>query len=198
MSVAFLVWDALFTLTGIWSFNMNYVLNLYALNLPLEEVLFFICIPFSCMFIHHLVKQKTSLIFNKKQSRLISIIFLLVITLMLTQGYNKLYTFTNSVIGLTLLITYIVFNPSFLQTFFVTYFISIIPFLLVNGLLTWIPIVTYNNAENLSIRIGTIPVEDFIYSFSMLSLVAFIFEFLEKRSRINEAKSKYILAQKRS
>jgi lycopene cyclase domain-containing protein len=49
---------------------------------------------------------------------------------------------------------------------------SLLPFFIVNGLLTGTglshPIVWYNNAENLSIRLGTIPVEDVSYSYNML------------------------------
>ena len=43
-----------------------------------------------------------------------------------------------------------------------------IPFLIVNGLLTSIPVVLYNDAENLGIRIYTIPVEDVFYGYALL------------------------------
>ena len=40
--------------------------------------------------------------------------------------------------------------------------------LVVNGFLTALPVVIYNNNENLNFRIGTIPVEDFAYSAILL------------------------------
>jgi lycopene cyclase domain-containing protein len=62
----------------------------------------------------------------------------------------------------------------------VGYGISLIPFFLVNGILTgWLleePIVWYDNAENLGIRLGTIPVEDSIYLLLLLGIVTVFYE----------------------
>ena len=65
-------------------------------------------------------------------------------------------------------------------------FISLGPFLLVNGILTGLldsvsPPVWYNDSENIGIRLMTIPVEDFFYSFSLLFSCTYIFEFLETK-----------------
>ncbi len=59
------------------------------------------------------------------------------------------------------------------------------PFLAVNGVLTgsWIKdeIVWYNNAENLGIRIGTIPVEDTVYMMLMLLITTVVYEWWNGR-----------------
>ena len=61
------------------------------------------------------------------------------------------------------------------------YLVTLIPFFIVNGLLTGIafdePVVFYNNAENLSLRAFTIPVEDFIYGGVMLIWNVFLVEY---------------------
>ena len=49
----FIPWDVIFTINGIWGFNPDYFLNTKILSLPLEEWLFFICIPFACVFTHY-------------------------------------------------------------------------------------------------------------------------------------------------
>ena len=54
------------------------------------------------------------------------------------------------------------------DAFLVSYLISLIPFFAVNGLLTSIPVVIYNDAENLGVRLGTIPFEDVFYGMLLM------------------------------
>lgn len=54
--------------------------------------------------------------------------------------------------------------------------------LLVNGYLTWRPIVLYGDGHSLGIRLGTIPLEDFLYGFSLLSITIIIWEFFLRRA----------------
>jgi lycopene cyclase domain-containing protein len=60
----------------------------------------------------------------------------------------------------------------------------LIPFLIVNGILTGLfleePVVSYNKNEILGIRILTIPIEDVGYAFSMLFSNLMIFEYLKR------------------
>ena len=55
-AVSFLVWDEWFTRYQVWSFNPDYITGIYIGHLPLEEWLFFLCIPFSCLFIYECLK----------------------------------------------------------------------------------------------------------------------------------------------
>ena len=48
----FLLWDMLATLRGDWSFNPLYTGGIQVFNLPLEEVLFFVAVPYSCLFLY--------------------------------------------------------------------------------------------------------------------------------------------------
>ena len=52
----FIAGDELFTQWKVWGFNPNYILGIYFGNLPLEEVLFFIIVPYNCLFIHEVQK----------------------------------------------------------------------------------------------------------------------------------------------
>ena len=61
-------------------------------------------------------------------------------------------------------------------SFLVSYAICLIPFLIVNGFLTAIPVVVYNDAENLGIRIYTIPFEDAFYGMLLVLMNIVLFE----------------------
>lgn len=56
----FIVWDVIATARGHWSFNANYITGLRIFNLPIEEILFFIVIPFCGIFTWECVKYFTS------------------------------------------------------------------------------------------------------------------------------------------
>ncbi len=57
--VLFIIWDIIVTARGHWSFNPNYITGLRIYNLPIEEVLFFLIIPFCGLFTWESVKYFT-------------------------------------------------------------------------------------------------------------------------------------------
>ena len=59
--------------------------------------------------------------------------------------------------------------------------VQYVPFLIVNGILTALPVVIYRPDGILGLRIGTIPVEDAIYAFVLLALPVALFETLSSR-----------------
>ena len=61
--------------------------------------------------------------------------------------------------------------------------IILIPFLIVNGFLTAIPVVLYNDAENLGIRIYTIPFEDTFYGMLLVMMNISIYSKLSGRNK---------------
>lgn len=184
-AILFIVWDIIFTKIGVWSFNPRYHSGIEFFDLPIEEWLFFICIPYSSLFIHfafHYFYSKVSL--SDKSVKIIYWILMTVLLPTIVLNYDKLYTAINYSI-LVLLLTYAVFKiPNILNTFFITFLIVLIPFSIVNGILTGSfidePVVSYNNAENLGIRLGTIPVEDIGYAFSMLLMSLILIKKIEK------------------
>ena len=77
------------------------------------------------------------------------------------------------------------FSESTCIVFFPVFAILLVPFFIVNGILTGSfindEVVWYNNAENLGIRIGTVPIEDSIYALGMLLTVFVLMEKLQEK-----------------
>jgi lycopene cyclase domain-containing protein len=53
--------------------------------------------------------------------------------------------------------------------------------LVFNGYLTWRPIVLYGERFFLNVRLGTIPLEDFLFGFSMVTLTVVLWEYGRRR-----------------
>lgn len=179
----FIIWDTIFTAKGVWGFNEQYYLGLHLFGLPVEEWLFFLTVPFASVFIYECVRYFFPRIRNTPPIRIITLglgIALMIVSLMNT---GKAYTFWNFIFCGAFLMYIGVVNPPWLGKYWVAYLFHLVPFLLVNGILTGTyideEVVWYNNQENLGIRVLTIPVEDFIYSMLLLIMNVTFFEHLK-------------------
>lgn len=179
-AVSFLIWDEWFTIHQVWSFNPDYILGIFLWHLPIEEWLFFICIPFSCFFIYECIKAY----FPDQKVLNVPIITFMLIALFLIIGiphYHKIYTLITFVgSGIMLLIQYIFFRNKHLRFFYLMWIIHLIPFFIINGFLTSTPVISYDDNENLGIRIFTIPLEDAFYSMFLLLIVLSVYEGMKK------------------
>jgi len=54
--IIFIVWDIISTQRGHWRFNQDYISGFFVFNLPIEEILFFVAIPFAGLFTWEVVK----------------------------------------------------------------------------------------------------------------------------------------------
>lgn len=180
----FLIWDYLFTILDVWSFNPDYVIGLYILNLPIEEILFFITVPFACIFIYECLNYYIKRDLLKGISRLISMMLIMLSIVLLVAFYDRVYTLITFGLLLIALSYAELIQKVNLGRFYLAYLVSLIPFYIVNGILTSIPIVMYNDAENMAFRIGTIPFEDHFYSMSMLLINILLFEHFKTRKTI--------------
>ncbi len=178
----FIVWDTIFTKEGVWNFNENYVTGIYLNNLPLEEIMFFFTVPYSCVFIYESLKYYIRKNYFIKVSNMITAGLILYSLLMAIFNLQKLYTFyTFLFLALALTGTWLFSGRKFFDQFYIAYAVHLIPFAIVNGILTALPVVVYNNNENLGIRMGTIPLEDAFYSMLLLLLNIFLFEYFKRK-----------------
>lgn len=182
-ALPFLAWDVAFARAGVWSFNPDYVLGLSIAGLPAEEILFFLAIPFACLFIYRQFSRSPRFMRppGTPPGRLAPAIwtacalFLLVMAL---ANPEKAYTATVCILGASACGSLALFRPRYSSALAAAVAVQYVPFLIVNGILTSLPIVSYDPSEILGLRIGAIPVEDAVYSFILLVLPVALFEAL--------------------
>ncbi len=181
--IPFIIWDALVTGRH-WWFNEQYITGIRLLGLPIEEWLFFITVPFSVLFIWEIFSRKTGnpISKNLKFIKIIFFIFPLIGIILFSSGKEytglSLIALGSAAILDKLLATEILARKN-------TYYYLGIIFLLnliFNGYLTGRPVVLYGEPFQLGIRIISIPIEDFIYGFSMLLMNTMLFEKFKRLS----------------
>jgi len=181
--LVFLIWDILFTKLNVWSFNPDYLIGVNLLGLPLEEILFFLTVPYACVFIYECLNAYFPKNDLQKYSLAISNLFLGLCVAILFFGYNRWYTLINFGFLFMVLayVEYVNVDFRFMYKFYRAYLISLIPFYIVNGFLTAIPVVMYNDKQNLGFRVGTIPFEDHFYLMGLLLMNIYLYEVFKSR-----------------
>ncbi|WP_167618667.1 lycopene cyclase domain-containing protein [Maribellus sediminis] len=185
VAAVYIAVDVYFTKMNYWGFNPDYLSGVYLFHLPIEEVLFFIVVPYASIFLHESILEyfpqvKLSRKFNNTLTTLL-IAMSLVLLLLNTERSYTFYIFTKLAVALSIALW---IRSRALRSFYLTFLVILIPFLIVNGILTGSfingEVVWYNNDHNLGFRIFTIPVEDFAYAFSMILLNLLLIEKLKK------------------
>ncbi|WP_299254247.1 lycopene cyclase domain-containing protein [uncultured Cytophaga sp.] len=182
----FITWDAVFTSWGVWGFNGKYLLGYYIFGLPIEEWMFFFCIPYACIFSYEALRYFFPKDYFAKSSTYITLVLSVVLLVIGCLHLDKAYTASTFIaFPLFLLSLQFIFKVDYLGRFYQTYLFILIPFLIVNGILTGTgldeEVVWYNPAENLGIRILTIPIEDTFYGMFLILLILSIFEKFKKK-----------------
>lgn len=184
-AVFYIVWDIYFTAKEVWYFNAERVTGIYLYNLPIEEVLFFLIVPYCCVFIYECVKCYFPGLKNKKIADIILKLIAAVLFITGVVFYQKMYT------SWTFILTAVFIGGIYLDkkwlryfdaaSFLISYAIILLPFLIVNGFLTSLPVITYNDAQNLELRITTIPFEDVFYGMLLVLMNIVLFEKLRTK-----------------
>lgn len=181
--LCFLLWDYIFTLYDVWSFNSRYVTGVYFLNLPIEEILFFVTVPFSCIFIYECLNFYVKKDILAPLSMPITHALTALSVVLLVLYYDRVYTLITFGLLLANCIYVYIRKPGNMGRFYLAFLVSMFPFYIVNGILTSLPVVMYNDAQNLGLRVSTVPFEDHFYSLSMLLINILLFEHFRRKGR---------------
>lgn len=183
----FIAWDVYFTRRGVWGFNERYLSGMYLLNLPVEEWLFFFSVPFACVFIYECLNAYVPRdLLGALEPWLSYGLLVLFLGIGLLRP-NHLYTSTTFLLSGAFMGFHLLFVRGMARgRFYMAFLISVLPFLLVNGVLTGgfteEPVVIYNPDEYLGLRIASIPVDDLVYSFLLLFSCTTLFDFFRGKA----------------
>ncbi|MGD8545736.1 MAG: lycopene cyclase domain-containing protein [Candidatus Bathyarchaeota archaeon] len=173
----FVGWDVFATYRGHWSFNPSYVNETRFFGLPLEEMLFFVTVPYSCLFIFESIRYflGDARLFVPNKRFLLGIGILVAA---LSFGFlNNEYTFLAILsVGLIIIFVSIIKIEIFSsQAYWIYIAVTLVLFLIFNYILTYLPVVKYSSSAICSIRFLTIPLEDFLFNFSMLTAYLMVY-----------------------
>ena len=187
VAAIFIIWDVIFTSVGIWGFNEKYLVGFSIINLPIEEWLFFVTVPYASVFIYDCIKYYFPNWRTSNTGNIISVFLGIILVIFALLNLGKHYTYVTFITLAFVLFLLSISKVDYQGRFFVAYIIILVPFLMVNGILTGSltsePVVWYNDNFNLDLRIFTIPVEDVFYGMLLILGNVALYEYLQKRSR---------------
>jgi lycopene cyclase domain-containing protein len=182
--VPYFIWDS-FVTGSHWFFNDRFILGVKSLNIPIEEISFFISVPFACLFTWEMIVQRfeiKKITFGRWLRNFSHILFPVSVWLYLTA---KEYTgFAVFAFYFSILFDWKLGADLLKDKRFYWFILLTLVFNLVfNGYLTWRPVVLYGTSYQLGIRIFTVPVEDFIYGTSLIIFTTSLYQKLKSKKK---------------
>lgn len=192
--IGFIAWDIWFTHLGVWGFNDQYLIGMEIANLPVEEILFFLCIPYACVFTFHCLTLFFDNPFSKHMEQRTTIALVILLLISALTFHQQIYTaITFASLAVLLAIAQFYFRTDWLGSFYAVYTLLLIPFFMVNGVLTGLgleePVVWYNEMEIIGIRLVTIPLEDVFYGMELILMNLMIYHYLLTRKSSEKSES---------
>lgn len=185
VAAPFIAWDVWFTAKGVWWFDTDYTVGLVLAGLPLEEWLFFFCIPFSCVFTYFCLDRFFDWSWANAFNNIIVFLTIIVCAVVALLHHQQIYTFVTALVTIgTVAYLHFIAQKEWIGQASATFFILMLGFFPVNGVLTGTglasPIVNYNPGDFLGVRMGTIPIEDAVYGYSQFLLNIYFFKLFQR------------------
>ena len=185
MSVIFVIIELMFLRVKVWWFNNDYITGIFVFkNIPLERFISFIIIPICCVLIYEHIIYKAPKLKLQSVSFWISVVLGTLALYFAITNTDRLYTFVYMILASTIILWQIFYgnHKAWLTHFYLMFLIALIPFTIINGLLTSLQIIAYNEQEIMTTNIYPIPAEDFIYFLVMIFMVIMLYEPLKQRA----------------
>jgi len=183
VGAAYIAWDVFAAARGDWGFNERYVGAFELFGLPLGELLFFFTVPYSCLFVwevvHAYIRDRT---FRMPLAVRLAPAAAAVILAAVFRKQDYTFLVMLSVAAFVLPAAWTPIFSS--RNFWIFLALSLLAFLIVNGLLTALPVVVYGEEAIWGVRVYRIPLEDFFYCISLLGFNVLLYRLLRPKLTI--------------
>ena len=194
----FIAWDVWFTSQGIWGFNEAHLMGWRLLGLPIEEWLFFITVPYACVFTYTCFKKYLPISpLGLGHRSLTTAMAGLCMALALGFSDRAYLGLTSGLCAIWLVGTLVRWRP-WMGHFWFSYAVLLVPFVISNGVLTGLDfwsypllhndpsiiadhIVWYNNDHNSGWRVFSMPADDLLYGLLLIGVNVSLFEAFSAR-----------------
>jgi lycopene cyclase domain-containing protein len=179
----FVMWDMRFTELGIWSFNADYTTGIEPLKVPIEEWLSFLILPLSSVYIYEWFKIRLENFEQPGVFILFSLVLLIISGVLAYSFRQSMFTFFTFFLT-AIYLGYTVFRNRFKKhytKFYLSYFVSLVPFFIVAAVLNKLPVIIYNSKHIIGVGLFGVPVEKFGFLFLLLLINVTIYEYLNER-----------------
>ncbi len=179
----FIMLNKRFVESDIWTFNADYLSGIFLLNVPAEEWVALLLIPLSSAYIYEWLKMRTE---QFEQSNLfvgVSLVFFVFSAIVAYFFRQSIVTFFIFFL-IAIYLGYTVFRNRFKKhytTFYLAYFISLIPFAVVSFISNSLPILVFNTDHIMGLTGFGVPIERMAYLFLLLLINTTIYEYLNER-----------------
>lgn len=165
-----------------WSFSYDKTLGFSLFNIPFEEYLFFLTVPYICLLLWVYLQQSiTSQLIVKKTVGCWGIIMFLFIGWLAMLHQTYYLSIVMVCIACICILQFLFNNFLVLQKNYLVFTgIVLVLTCMSDWYLTAQKIIVYNPAVLIGVHILTIPLEDFIYSILMVLITVFIYETVKK------------------
>ena len=137
VAIPFIAWDIWFTANGVWWFDTDYTLGFVLAGVPIEEWLFFVCIPFSCVFTYFCFDKFFKLDWLSGFNNIIVFISLVSCSLISFLHNDKIYTLvTASTLIAVLIYLHFIDKVNWIGKASFVFTVLMLGFFPVNGVLT--------------------------------------------------------------
>jgi lycopene cyclase domain-containing protein len=174
VSLAWIVLDGLSVARGWWHYNDRYISGVQVAGLPIEEIAFFFTVPLACMLTFFAITKAVQGKVRMQHAR--HVLWSIAATVVLFALYAGSQERTLADCLLVLITLAALYRSSLImqRSFWAWNGAILLLCLIFNTMLTALPVVIYDEQFMTGIRLGTIPIEDLLYNFSLLNLTALV------------------------